>query len=150
MEHRGTVGIRSNHLFKIDAQNLWLINGHISTISSHLCPYINIFHKIEVQTVILRCWTGLKLNWFKSYDTKRKYFRYLFLQFCKKTSLLLYCFFAFFAFVSYFSYLWGILGQWDILLLNLTFIGFTIFFRCLIFDHSFFTNALIYNQRWDI
>ena len=25
------------------------------------------------------------------------------------------------------SYLWGILGQWDILLLNLTFIGFTNF-----------------------
>ena len=28
------------------------------------------------------------------------------------------------------AYLWGILGQWDILLLDLTFIGFT-----------FFTNA---------
>ena len=38
-------------------------------------------------------------------------------------------------------YLWGILGQWDILLLNLTSIGFTNFFRCLIFDLSFFTNA---------
>ena len=35
----------------------------------------------------------------------------------------------------------GILGQWDILLLNLTSIGFTNFFRCLIFDLSFFTNA---------
>ena len=30
------------------------------------------------------------------------------------------------------AYLWGILGQWDILLLNLTSIGFTNFFRCLI------------------
>ena len=39
------------------------------------------------------------------------------------------------------SYLWGILGQWDILLLNFTSIGFTNFFRCLIFDLSFFTNA---------
>ena len=39
------------------------------------------------------------------------------------------------------SYLWGILGQWDILLLNLTSIVFTHFFRCLIFDLSFFTNA---------
>ena len=39
------------------------------------------------------------------------------------------------------AYLWGILGQWDILLLNLTSIGFTNFFRCLIFDLSFFTNA---------
>ena len=37
--------------------------------------------------------------------------------------------------------LWGIFGQWDILLLNLTSIGFTIFFRCLIFEFSFFSNA---------
>ena len=39
------------------------------------------------------------------------------------------------------TYLWGILGHWDILLLNLTSIGFTNFFRCQIFDLSFFTNA---------
>ena len=39
------------------------------------------------------------------------------------------------------AYLWGILGQWDILLLNLTSTDFTNFFRCLIFDLSFFTNA---------
>ena len=31
---------------------------------------MNIFHR--VQMVILRCWTGLKLNWFKSYGTKVK------------------------------------------------------------------------------
>ena len=37
------------------------------------------------------------------------------------------------------SYLWGILGQWDFLLLNLTSIGFTDFFRCLI--PFLFTNA---------
>ena len=30
------------------------------------------FHKTEVQTDILRCWTSLNLNWTKSYDTKRK------------------------------------------------------------------------------
>ena len=35
----------------------------------------------------------------------------------------------------------GILGQWDILLLNLTFIGLTSFFKCLIFDLFFFTNT---------
>ena len=39
------------------------------------------------------------------------------------------------------AYLWGILGQWDILPLSLTSIGFTNCFRCLIFDPSFFTNA---------
>ena len=33
-----------------------------------------IFHKTEVQTVILRCWTAPNLNWFKSYGTKCKYF----------------------------------------------------------------------------
>ena len=31
-----------------------------------------IFHKTEVQTVILKCLTSLNPNWFKSYDTKRK------------------------------------------------------------------------------
>ena len=34
--------------------------------------YMNIFHKTEIQTVILRCSTSLKLNWYKSYDTKCK------------------------------------------------------------------------------
>ena len=52
------------------------LNVHFRTISSHFfANYMNIFHKTEVQSVILRCWTGLKLNWFKSYDTnanKRK------------------------------------------------------------------------------
>ncbi len=38
-----------------------------------VCNYMNIFQKAEVLTVILRCWTGLDLNWFKSYDTKCKY-----------------------------------------------------------------------------
>ena len=32
---------------------------------------MNIFHKTEVQKVILRCLTGFYLIWFKSYDTKR-------------------------------------------------------------------------------
>ena len=33
---------------------------------------MNIFHKTEVQLVILRYWIGLKLYWFKSYDTNSK------------------------------------------------------------------------------
>ena len=52
------------------------LNVRFMTISSHFFSnYINIFHKIEVQTVILRCCRGLKLCWIKSYDTnanKRK------------------------------------------------------------------------------
>ena len=35
--------------------------------------YLYIFHRTEDQMVILRCWTGLNQNWFKSYDTKRKW-----------------------------------------------------------------------------
>ena len=39
------------------AQNLRLINGRFPTLSSHsFANYIKIFHKTEVQTVILRCW----------------------------------------------------------------------------------------------
>ena len=34
------------------------------------CNYINIFHKTEVQTVILVCLTSQNLFWFKSYDTQ--------------------------------------------------------------------------------
>ena len=42
---------------------------HFSTISSQFFAiYICIFHKPEVQTVILRCWTGLNHNWFQSYE----------------------------------------------------------------------------------
>ena len=35
-------------------------------------PILAIFLPTEVQMVILRCWTGLYLNWFKSYDTNAK------------------------------------------------------------------------------
>ena len=50
-----------------------LTNCRFPTISSQLSAiYMIIFHKTEVQTVILRCWMGLYLNWFKSYDTKWK------------------------------------------------------------------------------
>ena len=70
-----------------DAQNLRLINSRFLTFSSHFSAnYTSIFHKTEVQTVILRCWTGLNPNWFKSYDTKRKYFSFCIFRFCKKNS----------------------------------------------------------------
>ena len=39
---------------------------------------IFIFHKTEVQTVILRSLTGLNLNWLKSYGTKCKHFHFPF------------------------------------------------------------------------
>ena len=54
-------------------QNLKLMNSHFTIISGHFfANYVNIFHKTEIQTVILRCLMSLKLNWCKSYDTKCK------------------------------------------------------------------------------
>ena len=62
-----------------DAQNFRLIDGCLQTISSHFfAKYMNMFHKTDVQTIIFRSWTSLKLNWFKSYDTKYKYFSFPF------------------------------------------------------------------------
>ena len=50
-----------------------LINSHFKTIYGHFfANYMFIFHKTEIQTVILRCLMSLNLNWYKSYDTKRK------------------------------------------------------------------------------
>ena len=52
------------------AENLSLKNGYFSNISGHFFGcYIDIFHKTEIQTVILRCLVCKNLNWIKSYDT---------------------------------------------------------------------------------
>ena len=51
-----------------------LTNCRFTTISSQISAiYINIFHKTEVQTVIMRCWTVLYINWLKSYDKNEKH-----------------------------------------------------------------------------
>ena len=56
--------------------------GQFTTISGHFfANYINISHSTEVQTVILRCLTGLNLNWFESYDIKCKYFHFCFIRY---------------------------------------------------------------------
>ena len=56
---------------------LQLTKVHFMTIFSRFfANYSDIFHKIEVQTVILKCWTGLNLNWLKRYDTSHKYFHF--------------------------------------------------------------------------
>ena len=58
-----------------DSQNLWLKNGRLPTLSSHFfANYMNIFHKTEVQTIIFRCWPGLYLNWYKSYEKNTQIF----------------------------------------------------------------------------
>ena len=79
-------------------KNLRMINGCFMTTSGHFFSnYINIFHKTEVQTVIVMCLTGRNLNWFKSYDTKCQYiFPFLFFfRFCTKTLICIFCVFAF-------------------------------------------------------
>ena len=49
-------------------ENLWLKNGHFMTIFGHFFTnYIKIFHKTEIQTVILRCLVCLNLIWIISY-----------------------------------------------------------------------------------
>ena len=55
---------------------LWV--GHFVTISGHfLVNCINIFHKIELQTIILMCLTCLNLIWIKSYNIKHNLCHFL-------------------------------------------------------------------------
>ena len=61
------------HGWKVKTYSKWNWKSFccFRTISGHLFSNcMNIFHKTEVQKVILRCLTGLYLIWFKSYDTK--------------------------------------------------------------------------------
>ena len=85
-EHQTTVN-RKYHVYLYgyldvegESQNLRLINHHFTTVSSHFFAIsINIFHKTEILTVILRCCMDLYLNWFSSYGPKRENFRFRFL-----------------------------------------------------------------------
>ena len=62
-------------------------------------PYVcTIFHKTEVLTVILRCLKGLTYDWFKSHDTKHKYFHCFFLVILTKTDICMFCVFCVFVF----------------------------------------------------
>ena len=46
----------------------WQIANFTNTSGLFFVNYMNIFHKTEVQTVILRCLVSLNLNWIKSYN----------------------------------------------------------------------------------
>ena len=76
------------------------------TFSCHfLAIPMFIFHKTEVLTVILRCLSGHTYDWFKSYDTKRKYFHFFFFcDFVQKQKFASFAFFAFLCFLSSFLY----------------------------------------------
>ena len=57
------------------ATDKWPFSKHLLPSFWHLHEYL---YKTEVQMVILRCWTGLNFNWFKSYDKKCKHFHFQF------------------------------------------------------------------------
>ena len=50
----------------------WNVPDQQGMNSHFFTNYILIFHKTEVQTVVLRRLMGLNYNWFKSYDINRK------------------------------------------------------------------------------
>ena len=60
--------VSSVNFYKI-ATDKWSFYDHIWPF---LASCMFSFHKTEFQTVILRCLMSLNLNWYKSYDTKRK------------------------------------------------------------------------------
>ena len=77
-----------DRIIETGQQNLRLIKGRFPTLSGlFFAKYINIFHKTEIQTVILKLRMRLNLNWFKSYDKKYKYFPFPFFQFCQSQIL---------------------------------------------------------------
>ena len=62
-----------------DSNVTTFVFGNFTTISGHFfVNYMNIFHKTEISTVILRCLTYLNLNWIKSYNIKHKFFHFCF------------------------------------------------------------------------
>ena len=74
------------------ATDKWPCNDHTWPFFAN---YMCIFHKTEIQMVILRCLTSLNLNWYKSYDTKCKFFHFRFFAILYKNT------FAFFAFLRF-------------------------------------------------
>ena len=70
----------------------WPCNDHAWPFFAN---YMFIFHKTEVQTHILSCWTSLNLKWTKGYDTKHKMQKAQmgnFVQNCKKTNMQIFAF----------------------------------------------------------
>ena len=53
--------------FEMKVTPKWLFYNHLWSFVA-ICTFI--FHKAEVQTVILRCLMGLNFNWFKSYGLR--------------------------------------------------------------------------------
>ena len=85
---------------KTDRTRMLLLNDCSMISSGHFFAIcMSIFHKPESQTVILVYSTDLNPNLLKSYDTKSKYFHFLFFcNFVKKGSIGFFEFCFFFAF----------------------------------------------------
>ena len=65
----------------------WKSVPNLSPFLAIFANYMIVFHKTEVQKIILRCLTFQKPNWIKSYAIKHKFCQKLFFfQFCKKTT----------------------------------------------------------------
>ena len=55
-------------------KGITITNAHFTNISGHFSANcMVIFHKTEVQRVILRCSTGLNLDWLKIYRVTNMY-----------------------------------------------------------------------------
>ena len=81
-------GLRCNLKLRASLVNSQKIATDKWKIYDHIWPFFAncmlIFHKIEIQMVILRCLTSLNLNWYKSYDTKCKKTKNANVIFCRK------------------------------------------------------------------
>ena len=69
------------------------------TFYYHIWPFFTncmvIFHKNEIQTIILRCFRSLNLNWYYSYDPKQKMQKTqksVFVQNCKNPKMEIFAF----------------------------------------------------------
>ena len=73
-----------------------IIIANFTTISGHFfAKCVLIFHKNEVQTVILMCFTVLNSDWFKGYDAKSKYLHFRFFAILYKNTNLRFLGFSF-------------------------------------------------------
>ena len=67
-------GLRCSLRLRASSANSQKIATAMWPFYNHIRPFFHmfIFYKTEIQTVALRCLISLNLNWYKSYDTKRK------------------------------------------------------------------------------
>ena len=114
------------------------------TFYYHIWPFcanwMIIFHKNEIQTVILRCLTCLYLSWFKSYDTKWKKWKN-----SKSTKLSKLVYSCKNIFKSFHSFLW--ISQWKIEIQRLNISRFKAFVMINL-QYEIRICQIIYKSQW--